>query len=110
MVRGVLASASMIIPKYLNYLHYFSYSPATYTFPLQFTSITSVLLVLITRSFSLQNELNTDTSYCNNVTEGAINTTSSANANINNYRLAIVYARACFLVYISLYMRSSIYL
>ena len=61
-------------------------------------SITSVFAILITRSLQSQNYLKAETNFYNNTTEGAIKTISSAKANIKSYNVAIVYARAYYLV------------
>ncbi len=60
--------------------------------------MTSVFLVFMTRSFSLQKLEKIETSFCSDSTEGANKTRSSAKANINKFKLAIVNSLHCDLV------------
>ena len=87
------------IPRYLKTSHCYSFTLSTYRSPVHFTNITSVFLVLITKSLERQKTANIDISYCNLYTLGAIRTRSSAKANINKLRLATVKSLHCALVY-----------
>lgn len=87
------------MPRYLKVLHYYNFTLLTYTSPLQCTNMTSVFLVLMTKSLHLQKAAKTDTSFCNCKTWGAIRTMSSANASISRLRLAMVYSLHYCLVY-----------
>ncbi len=78
------------MPKYLKELHYFNCTLLTYTAPLQLHNIISVLVVLITRSLVLQNNAKIETNFYNFNTDGAIRTISSANANMNKFKVATV--------------------
>ena len=86
------------IPRYLNVLHYCNLYLLTYKAPEHYTNMTSVLLVLMTRSFSLQKEAKTEMSFCSLGTLGAISTTSSAKANIKRLKQATVYSLHYYLV------------
>ena len=96
---GDLLLALISIPRYLKVSHYYNSTLSTYNFPLQCKSITSVFLVLMTRSLHLQKAANTEISFYNYNTWGAIKTMSSANANINKLRQATVYSLLYCLVY-----------
>ena len=87
---GDLEVELISMPKYLNVLQCFYLFLFIYNFPEHFTNMTSVLLVLMTRSFSLQKEANIEISFCSLGTQGAIKTTSSAKANINKLKQATV--------------------
>lgn len=87
------------MPRYLKVLHYCNLTLLTYKSPLQCTNITSVFLVLMTKSLHLQKAAKTEISFCNYKTWGAIRTMSSANASINKLKLAMVYSLHYYLVY-----------
>ena len=86
--RGHLAEFTSSSPRYLKVSQMVSFYLAMNIFPEQLTSITSVFLVLITRSFCLQNSANTETRRYNSSTDGANSTISSANANMHSCRPA----------------------
>ena len=86
--RGDLADDLISMPRYLNTLHYCNLTLLTYRSPEHFTSITSVFLVLMTRSFSPQNLAKIEISYYNFTTLGAISTRSSAKASMKILTLA----------------------
>ena len=87
---GDFAFEIISTPKYLNTLHYCNSYWATYNCPVQFTSITSVFLVFITRSFYLQKSANTEINFYNYSVAGAIRTISSAKANIKRFKHPMV--------------------
>ncbi len=90
MCTGDLAVLLISIPRYLKTLHCYNLTLSTKTSPEHLTNITSVFLVLITKSFNLQKDAKTETSFYNFGTEGPTKTISSAKANINRFRLATV--------------------
>ena len=85
---GFLADDVISIPRYLNTEHCFNLTLLTYRSPEHCTSMTTVLLVLMTKSFSPQNLAKIDTSYCSLATLGAIRTRSSAKDSIKILTLA----------------------
>ena len=66
--------------------------------PLHCTNMTSVFFTLMTKSLALQKRPNTETRNCNYSTDGAINTISSAKANIKMLIQEIVKSLHCYLV------------
>ncbi len=96
---GDLAVDLISIPKYLKISHCYSLILSTYKAPEHFTNITSIFLVLITKSLVLQKDAKIEISYYNFGTEGPIRTISSAKANINRCKLAMVNSLHYCLVY-----------
>jgi hypothetical protein len=91
-ISGFMDVFEICKPKYLNcYTVLISYL-LTYIYSLQLTNIAFVLPMLISRSLLSQKRLKQFTRCYNSRGDGAIRTKSSAKANMNNYREAIVYA------------------
>lgn len=95
-----LALDVISMPRYLKEVHSFSCTLSTNTAPLHWHNITSVLAVLITRSFYLQNVAKTETSFYSYSTWGAISTISSAKASINKFKDATTYSLHLARVYV----------
>jgi hypothetical protein len=89
---GLVLLSDKIRPRYLNLFTVVIFILLTVRLPLQFMNMASVLPTLISSEFSVQKLLKQFSIHYNSSAEGAIRTTSSANASKNNYNDAIVYA------------------
>jgi hypothetical protein len=91
-LSGFVALLSSMIPKYLNYETVSISLLSIIIYALQLINIALVFPILIVRELALQKEDKRCSKAYNSYGEGAINTRSSAYANINNYNDANVYA------------------
>jgi hypothetical protein len=87
---GFIEAFEIYNPKYLNFSTVSILRLRTYIYSLQFTNIAFVLPMFISRSFLSQNLIKQFINSYNSKGDGAINTKSSAKANMNNYRDATV--------------------